>query len=291
MNDETEMNETRWPDGRGPGVLITVNLDAELYAKAYYPDVELEGSEYEVKAREGVETGLGRILDVLAAFEVKATAFVPGMVAEKYPDAVRLLVESGHEIGSRAYAQENLGVLSGDEQRKAIEKGKNAVANAAGIQPRGFRAPFGEITIETLEIVHELGFSYSSSLSDEDVPYFNKLEPTGKTLFEIPVFWSLCDLPYFIFNFWPPIPFGQPRISCFDKVLSNWKWEYDGALRDNSCYVLQIDPTTMGGPGRIFMLEDLLVYMSGKGTPWFATCGEAYDFLSGARAARTLSMR
>ncbi|GHS96765.1 polysaccharide deacetylase [Synergistales bacterium] len=279
------MNKTRWPDGKETAVLVTINLDAELYARAYYPDLKLEGSGYEEKARVGIEVGLPRVLDVLRDYGVKATAFVPGFVAEKYSSSVKDIADSGHEVGARGYAQENLALLSGEEQKKAIKSGQDAVTAACGVAPRGFRAPLGEITLETLEIVHDLGFSYSSSLSDEDTPYFNELKP-GKILCEIPVFWSLCDLPYFIFDFWPPIPFGQSRISCFDKVLSNWKWEYDGARRDGSCYVLQIDPTTMGDPGRIFMLEDLLYYISHNGKPWFTTCGSVYDFVNDDGRAR-----
>jgi peptidoglycan/xylan/chitin deacetylase (PgdA/CDA1 family) len=289
MGNET--TKISWPQDKGPAVLVTINLDAELFAKAYHPDVKLDESSYERMAQAGIDIGLDRILGVLEARGVKCTAFVPGWTAEKYPQAVRMLCQRGHEIGSRAYAQENLALLSLEEQKKAIGKGARIIEKICGFFPKGFRAPLGELTIETLEIVHDLGFSYSSSLNDDDVPYFNKLEPSGKSLLEIPVQWPLCDLPYFIFHFWPPIPFGQPRISCFEKVLANWKWEYDGSRLWNSCYVLQLDPTTMGDPGKIFMLEDLLDYIAHNGSPWFATCGEVCDFMASCGEARSVSMR
>ncbi|MCL1941033.1 MAG: polysaccharide deacetylase family protein [Synergistaceae bacterium] len=288
---KTRTNIISWPNGKGPAVLVTLNLDAGLFAKAYHPDVKIEGSSYERKGKTGLELRLERILGVLESCGVKCTAFVPGWTAERYPWAVRLLHERGHEVGSRAYAQENLALLSSRDQKDAIEKGAGIIKDVCGCFPKGFRAPWGEITTETLEIVHELGFLYSSSLNDEDVPYFNKLEPSGRLLLEIPVHWALCDLPYFIFDFFPPIPYGQSRISCFEKVLLNWKWEYDGACRCNSCYVLQLDPTTMGEPGNIFMLEELLEYMKRAGDPWFATCGEVYDFMMSCKEARTLSLR
>jgi peptidoglycan/xylan/chitin deacetylase (PgdA/CDA1 family) len=272
-----------WPEACDSAVIVTLNLDAELFARAYYPEIELFDSELAALGRAGIEVGLGRVLDALSAHEVSATAFVPGWVAQKYPDAVRTLTGRGHEVACRGYAQENLGLLSEADQEEAIRKGMQALTDICGKAPEGFRAPAGEFTERTLSIVKKLGFSYSSSLSDDDVPYFNRLESGGE-LIEIPIHWPLSDLPYFMFNFWPPIPFGQARISCFDKVLTNWKWEYDGARRDHSCCVLQLDPTTMGDPGRIFMLEELLAYMRENGRPWFTTCARMARFMSeGAR--------
>jgi peptidoglycan/xylan/chitin deacetylase (PgdA/CDA1 family) len=274
------MEKIKWPNGSNNAVMITLNLDAALFAKAYYSDADPADADYATMAKYGLEIGLPRILNVMDAYNIKMTAFVPGWVAEHHSDAVRMLVQCGHEIGCRGYAQENLGLLNPRQQEKAIQKGYEAVINVTGIKPRGFRAPFGEITLDTLAIAKRLGFSYSSCLSDDDAPYFIELPDSDETLLEIPVFWSLYDMPYFIFHFSPPIPFGQGRISNYDKVLNNWKWEYDGVSRDGTCYVLQLDPTTAGDPGRIYMLEELFSYIVNKDNAWYATGSEIYTFMT-----------
>ena len=48
----------------------------------------------------GPLTGVPRILRLLARQDLRATFFVPGYTAERYPDVVRRIVEAGHEIVS-----------------------------------------------------------------------------------------------------------------------------------------------------------------------------------------------
>ncbi|WP_324825925.1 hypothetical protein [Sinanaerobacter sp. ZZT-01] len=54
-------------------------------------------------------------------------------------------------------------------------------------------------------------------------------------------------------------------------VLNNWKDEFYGYYHYGLCYVLQIDPQTIGNPGRIGILEELFEYMSKFEDIWFAT--------------------
>jgi peptidoglycan/xylan/chitin deacetylase (PgdA/CDA1 family) len=236
------------------------------------------GTPFEVMGRDGMETGLPRLLDVLNRYRVKATFFVPGKVAETYPEALCQVAERGHEIGCRGYENENLALLSSQEQREVLRKGRQAIEAVCEVPPAGFRAPAGELTMETLQIASDLGFTYSSSLSDDDVPYFNTLR-SGDQLLEIPVHAALYDLPYFIFHFDPPIPAGQARIAFGDDVLTNWKWEYDGYHQYGACYVLQLDPQIIGTQGRIYLLEKLLDYLLDKEDAWVTTGAEVYRFL------------
>jgi peptidoglycan/xylan/chitin deacetylase (PgdA/CDA1 family) len=127
--------------------------------------------------------------------------------------------------------------------------------------------PEGEITEDTLKIVKDMGFIYSSSLSDDDVPYVR--EASG--LLELPIHWELFDLPYFVFTFDPPIPPGQSRCVEVDQVLKNWLYELEGARRFGTLMILQLDPLAAGEQGRIFMLERLLDEIRCAGDVWLAT--------------------
>ncbi|HDK27415.1 MAG TPA: polysaccharide deacetylase family protein, partial [Candidatus Atribacteria bacterium] len=51
-----------------------------------------------------VVDNIKKILDVLASFNIKATFFVLGWLAEKYPGLVREIHERGHEVASHGYA-------------------------------------------------------------------------------------------------------------------------------------------------------------------------------------------
>ena len=52
----------------------------------------------------GPLVGVPRILDLLGEYELPATFFVPGLTAERYPQAVERILGAGHEIGHHSYA-------------------------------------------------------------------------------------------------------------------------------------------------------------------------------------------
>ena len=268
------MQSSIWPNNAACAVMITVNLDAEYAAKAFSEEVDVtEGSSAEILGRDGMESGLPRLLQVLDKFKVPATFFVQGKVALKYGDLLGNILDQGHEIGCRGYENENLSLPSQEEQANIINQSKAAIIKSCGVTPIGFRAPAGELTLDTLKIVKNSGFFYSSTLCDNDTPYFIN----GLDLLEIPIHPALYDYPYFVFHFDPPIPSGQSRISYGDDVLANWQWEYDGYHRYGGCCVLQLDPQITGSQGRIYLLEKLLEYIKAKGNCWFATGAQVHQ--------------
>lgn len=270
------MRKANWPNGKKCAAMITVNLDAEYFWLQLDPSCinmpkTLSMGQY------GMTRGLERILDTLDRYNIKATFFVPGIVAEKYQNDMKTIISKGHEIANHGYKHENLALMPYDEQKEVIYKGIKAIEKYCGVTPKGFRAPEGELTIETLQIAKELGVNYSSNLSDDDRPYFKQLND-DKQLLEIPIHWALFDLPYFAFNYRPAFPSGQGRISNYTGVLNNWKDEFFGYHNYGLCYVLQIDPQTIGNPGRAGLLDELLDYINELGDTWFATGSEMYDY-------------
>lgn len=99
----------------------------------------------------------------------------PGWVAEQYPDKILEVHGRGHEIGALGYGDENMALLSVEEQEEAIRKGAEAIGRLCGIRPRGFRSPEGELTLDTLRIARKHGMVYSSNLCDDDRPYVKDL--------------------------------------------------------------------------------------------------------------------
>ena len=268
-----------WPAGNQCAAMITVNLDAEYFIKIFHPDADVDDGDSYAMGRNGMLFGLPRLLDVFDDHGIKATFFIPADVARRYPDQVKEIARRGHEIGCHGDRHENLALLTGEEQRKVLQGAKETLREITGFDPVGFRMPEGEITMETLQIVKELGFRYSSSLSNSDFPYLHK--EIG--LLELPTDWALYDLPYFAFVFDPPV---QHRITPADDVLVNWQKELEGACEWGTLYNLQLDPQAIGERGRIFVLDELFKAMKEKGDIWFATgtevqayCAESGQFL------------
>lgn len=279
------VEKIEWPDNKKCAVMITINLNAELFWLQLDPECENMPKTLSL-GQYGMKRGLDRILDILKERKIKGTFFVPGWIAENYGDKIIEIREQEHEIASLGYRHENMALLSVEEQDEVIKKSISAIEKSCGIKPRGFRSPEGELTMDTLRIAKNNGLSYSSNLSDDDRPYYKDLG-NDMELLEIPIHWANYDLPYFAFNYKPAFPAGQGRIANYTGVLSNWKDEFYGCHDYGLCYVLQLDPQAIGAPGRIGMLEELLDYMEELGNVWYATGSQMMNYFEESKLDKT----
>ena len=140
------------------------------------------------------------VLGLLDELGVRATFFVLGMTAERYPDLVREVGERGHEIASHGHAHERVYDQTPDSFRADVERGLEAVQAAAGVRPVGYRAPAFSITRDAAwayDVLAGLGFEYDSSQYDSPrvprriapipmEPYRLRVE-SGAELWELPV--------------------------------------------------------------------------------------------------------
>ena len=84
-----------------------------------------------------------QILDVLKTHEARATFFVLGARAGTAPAALKRAVADGHELGNHTWDHPALVLHSPRYIRETIRRTSDAIAVAAGVRPRLFRAPFG----------------------------------------------------------------------------------------------------------------------------------------------------
>jgi peptidoglycan/xylan/chitin deacetylase (PgdA/CDA1 family) len=266
-----------WPNGAKCAAMITVDVDAEFVWLDMDPENINRPKTLSI-GQYGPKRGLGRVLDVLERFGVKATFFVPGMTALTYPEQVREIAKRGHEIGHHGHEHENFGLKSVEEQRNAFQKGFDAIESVCGVRPEGLRLPAGDMTPETAGLAQEFGFRYTSIMRGDDRPYFREINGKVTDIVEFPAHWELDDFPYFMFNYFPAFPAGQGRIANYNQVLSIWKDEFDGYYKYGLNYVIMLHPQTIGTPGRIPLLERLLEHIQSKPDVWFCTGSEMANF-------------
>lgn len=87
-----------------------------------------------------------QILDTLKKMNVKATFFIVGNRAEKYPHLVSRIVREGHAIGNHSYNHANFNKLNDSEFRDQIIKTDNILQQLAGYRPVIVRPPYGNVT-------------------------------------------------------------------------------------------------------------------------------------------------
>jgi polysaccharide deacetylase family protein (PEP-CTERM system associated) len=108
-----------------------------------------------------------RVLNILAEKRVKATFFVLGWVAERYPEIVIAIQERGHEIGSHTYSHQIIYEQSRQEFAADVQRSMAILENLTGKRVDSFRAPSYSITRSSLwawEMLSDLGIKYDSSI-------------------------------------------------------------------------------------------------------------------------------
>jgi peptidoglycan/xylan/chitin deacetylase (PgdA/CDA1 family) len=90
------------------------------------------------------------LLDALAAAGARATFFVVGTAAERYPDLVRRIVAEGHTLGSHSYSHSSPRKTSARVLLDEVERSARLLAGIVGFAPRLFRPPRGQLSAAKL---------------------------------------------------------------------------------------------------------------------------------------------
>ncbi|MCS3831110.1 polysaccharide deacetylase family protein (PEP-CTERM system associated) [Salinibacter ruber] len=137
----------------------------------WYQGIEIPMDQWEGFERR-VEDSMERLLDLMARYDVTATCFVLGKVAEEHPDLVRGIHDAGHEIATHGYSHEKVYNLSPERFRRELRRSVNLIQGLTGERVLGHRAPYFSITEDALwalDILREEGLLYDSSIH----PVFN----------------------------------------------------------------------------------------------------------------------
>lgn len=238
----------------------------------------------------GPRIGIPRILALLERHTIPATFFVPGHTVATFPASVRAIAAAGHELGCHGWAHEDPATLDPAAERDVMVRSREAVAEAAGVPPRGFRAPYWSLSPLTLALAEELGFAYDSSLMADDVHLYrvrhgdrhaverSEFGQEGR-LVEVPISWALDDWLHF-----EPDRLGVGPLSAPSKVEEIWAEELRWAHEQEPGGVLTVTmhPEAIGRGSRIRMLERLIVLAEALGGVEFARLGDVVERWSAA---------
>lgn len=140
-----------------------LTFDIEDWYNCDFISGDFDWSKYEVRIYEGVD----RILDELAARNLKGTFFCLGWLAEKHPMVIRRIYQAGHQIGCHSYQHELSTRFTPNEFRQDTYRAKALIEDTIGEEVNCFRAPGFSITqnnIWAFEVLSGLGFKYDCSV-------------------------------------------------------------------------------------------------------------------------------
>jgi len=267
-------HDIAWPEGFTAAASFSFDVDAESVVLSAAPHMRDRVAVMSQQAY-GPSIGVPRILRILDARGIRATFFVPGYTAERYPGTVEKILEAGHEVAHHGYLHESLVGMGRAEEEAILDRGL-AVLESFGVRPVGYRAPYWEMNWHTPQLLVERGFQYDSTLMNADHPYV--LAAQGGSLVELPINWGLDDWGHYCYV---PEFSGDGQLSAPADVADLWRYDADAVLDEGGLWILTNHPFLSGRPSRARALESVIDHVLGRGDTWLTALGDISAHVAG----------
>jgi allantoinase len=168
-----------WPQGKRVAVAIAVMYETWADGKAPAYSVQTTAHkagtvDHASKAWStyGGRVGVWRILRTLERHGLPATFFVNARCAELYPESVREVIASGHEVAAHAHTQDQLlAAITVDEQQRVIQESVGLLEEFCGAKPKGWVSPALSFTPETAGFLAQAGLKWHADVTYSDLPF------------------------------------------------------------------------------------------------------------------------
>jgi polysaccharide deacetylase family protein (PEP-CTERM system associated) len=187
------------PDGIATptGIVNAMSVDVEDYFQVSAFERQVDRGDWD-RLPHRVELAMNRVLDIFAAFDVRATFFTLGWIAERYPQLIKRIVSEGHELASHGWSHIRVTQQTEQEFRADVSRTKAFLEDLGGCEVSGYRAAsysIGRDNLWALQILDEVGYRYSSSIYPiyhdlygmPDAPRFKFRPYVNSQFVEIPV--------------------------------------------------------------------------------------------------------
>ncbi|MEZ2223202.1 polysaccharide deacetylase [Rhizobium sp. RCC_161_2] len=272
-----------WPNGAKSALFIGFDVDAET---AWIGNNPSNVDRMVTTSHGGYDrrVGIAKILELMDELSLKGTFFTPGWTALAHREICEAILTAGHEIGHHGYLHKMPDREKLDEAFEEIDRGFEALQQALGVRPVGYRAPSGENFPELLAYLAKSGIRYSSSFRDDILPYRHASSDGMDGPVEIPVNFAFDD-----WNFGMSSRTSPRALFGRDAVLPLWIEEFEATHAWGGVTTLVLHPQVSGRPMRWFILRDFLRHVQSKGDVWIATGAQITDHFEALEAERRAS--
>jgi len=107
-----------------------------------------------------------KLLDLFKKYDVTATFFTLGYIAEKFPELIEEIKSHGHELSSHGYSHTDIRKMTKKQFESDLTKSISIIRKISGEKVLGFRAPFFSINKNNLWVFDILKkhMTYDSSI-------------------------------------------------------------------------------------------------------------------------------
>ena len=113
-----------------------------------------------------VDQLIPKTLELFNELDLRMTFFIVGLDAtkDKNKPYLAMIKDAGHEVGNHSFKHEPwLHTYSEAEIREELSRAQDAIEDATGVRPRGFRGPGFSCSQTVLEQLLDLGYDYDAS--------------------------------------------------------------------------------------------------------------------------------
>jgi peptidoglycan/xylan/chitin deacetylase (PgdA/CDA1 family) len=246
------------------------------------------------------EVGMPRLLDLLTSRGLPSTWFIPGHSIETFPRQVERVMKSGAEIACHGYSHENPVAMTEQQERDVLAKSIELIVGLTGRRPRGYDAPWWEMSRHTARLLIDEGFRYDNSQSYDDfTPFYARVgdswtnidysQPAASwmkpmvighrvDLVEFGANWYVDDLPPMMYIKAYPNSHGFVAPQVIEQLWKDqFTWIYQNL--DYAVFPFTIHPDVSGRPQNLLMLGRVFDFMQKHaGVEWmtFEDCAEDF---------------
>jgi peptidoglycan/xylan/chitin deacetylase (PgdA/CDA1 family) len=263
---KSNRKDIRWPVGVRLPIMLTFEHQSGEGAPLFpgdRPNYMVGGA-----MQYGARRGIWNILELLDKYSVKATFFVLGTTAEKYPETVQAVAKAGHEIAGMGYGFESIRTASEERERSIVRRSSQVLQDIAGAKIQGWRCPDYRVSPQTIEILADEGMVWDSTYLNDDLPYL--FQCRSRTLVEIPFTTSTADKTY--------IGYPYPQRGGPEGLASVWNNEFEVLYRESErsprLLTLSLQTWATGRPAPLRVLSQFLQRLVSHEEFRFARCSD-----------------
>lgn len=209
----------------------------------------------------GARVGVWRLLRLFEANDIPITCYAVGMAAQRHPEVIKAMVESGHEIASHGLRWIDYQFVGEDTERAHIAQCVEILTEIAGTRPLGWYT--GRVSPNTRRLVSEFGgFLYDADSYADELPYW--VEVDGKPELIVPYTLDANDMR-----------FGTPQgFNSADQFFSYLKDSFDVLYAEGETVPKMMSVglhcRLVGRPGRFAGLTRFVEYTKQFNSVWYA---------------------
>jgi peptidoglycan/xylan/chitin deacetylase (PgdA/CDA1 family) len=218
----------------------------------------------------GHRVGFWRIKDILDEHKIPATLALNGAVCRSYPRIAGAARDAGWEFMGHGYTQ--LSMHKVDDEREAIRRTAEVIADFTGQRPRGWLGPGLTETFDTVDHLAAEGYEYVADWVFDDQPV--KLATKNGPLYSIPYTQEINDVAMMLIQ-------HHKASEYFERAVDQFEQLHHDARGSARVMAIAMHPYIMGAPHRAKYFRKIFERLTQHRDVVFWTGAQILDWYKG----------